>query len=59
MERMLEERLAIRDFIQYAVKGGQDLAEALDYAKLPKSIQERALGSLGEMQPDGQPVKST
>jgi len=56
---MLEERLAIRDFIQYAVKGGQDLAEALDYAKLPKSIQERALGSLGEMQPDGQPVKST
>jgi len=53
------ERQAIRSFIQYAVNGGQELAEALDYAKLPKAIQERALGLLGEMQANGQPVKST
>ena len=53
------ERQAIRDFIQYAVNGGQDLAEGLDYAKLPKAIQERAAGLLGEMQTNGQPVKST
>jgi len=53
------ERQAIRDFIEYAINGGQDLAEPLDYAKLPKSIQERALGLLGEMQANGQPVKST
>jgi phosphate transport system substrate-binding protein len=53
------ERQAIRDFIQYAVSGGQDLSEGLDYARLPKSIQERALGLLGEMQTNNQPVKST
>lgn len=53
------ERQAIRDFIQYAVNGGQDLAEGLDYAPLPKSIQDRALNLLGEMQTNGQPVKST
>jgi phosphate transport system substrate-binding protein len=53
------ERQAIRDFIQYTVNGGQDLAEGLDYAKLPKAIQERAVGLLGEMQANGQPLKST
>ena len=53
------ERQAIRDFIQYTVNGGQDLSESLDYAKLPKSIQERALGLLGQLQTNGQPVKST
>lgn len=53
------ERQAIRDFIQYTVNGGQDLAEGLDYARLPKSIQDRALSLLGEMQANGQPVKST
>jgi phosphate transport system substrate-binding protein len=53
------ERQAIRDFIQYTVNSGQDLAEGLDYAKLPKAIQDRALSLLGEMQSNGQPVKST
>jgi phosphate transport system substrate-binding protein len=51
------ERQAIRDFVQYTVNGGQDLAEGLDYAKLPKSIQDRAQSLLGEMQANGQPVK--
>lgn len=53
------ERQAIRDFIQYAINGGQDLAEGLDYAKLPKSIQERALALLGEMSANNQPLKSS
>jgi phosphate transport system substrate-binding protein len=53
------ERQAVRDFIQYAINNGQDLAEGLDYAKLPKPIQERALGLLGEMSVNGQPLKST
>ena len=53
------ERQAIRDFIQYAVNGGQDAAEGLNYAKLPKAIQERALGLLGEMSVNSQPVKAT
>jgi phosphate transport system substrate-binding protein len=53
------ERQAIRNFIQYAVNGGQDSAEGLNYAKLPKAIQERALALLGEMSTNNQPVKST
>lgn len=53
------ERQAIRDFIQYAINGGQDLAEPLDYAKLPKSIQDCAARLLSEMQANGQPVKLT
>lgn len=53
------ERQAIRDFIQYTINGGQDLAEGLDYAKLPKSIQDRALTLLGEMSVNNQPLKSS
>lgn len=51
------ERQAIRDFTQYAISAGQDLSEGLDYAKLPKPVQEHALSLLGEMQANGQPVK--
>jgi phosphate transport system substrate-binding protein len=51
------ERQAIREFVTYAVNGGQDLAEGLDYAKLPKAIQGRAESLLGQMQANGQPVK--
>jgi phosphate transport system substrate-binding protein len=53
------ERQAIRDFVQYTVQSGQELAEGLDYAKLPKSIQDRAQSILGEMQTNGQPVKTS
>jgi phosphate transport system substrate-binding protein len=41
------EEQAIRDFAQYAIQDGQDLAEALDYAKLPKPMQDRAVAALG------------
>jgi phosphate transport system substrate-binding protein len=34
-------RKTIRDFIRYAVTTGQDSAESLDYAKLPKALQEQ------------------
>ncbi len=53
------ERQAIRDFAGYIITGGQDLSEGLDYARLPKPVQERALNLLGEMQANGQPVKVT
>jgi len=53
------ERQAIRDFIQYAVSSGQDLAERLDYAKLPQSVQQRALSLLTQMTANGQPLKLT
>ena len=53
------ERQAIQDFIRYTVNAGQNLADGLDYAKLPKSIQERAQSLLGDMQVNGQPLKTT
>jgi phosphate transport system substrate-binding protein len=53
------ERKAIRDFAQYIITGGQDLSEGLDYARLPKPVQDRALSLLNEMQANGQPVKTT
>ncbi len=52
-----EERRAIRDFIQYAVTSGQDSAESLDYAKLPKSLQQQDLSILGGLTVSGQPLK--
>jgi phosphate transport system substrate-binding protein len=49
----LAERQAIGNFIQYAVNGGQDLTDGLDYAQLPKAMQQRAQSLLGEMQVNG------
>jgi phosphate transport system substrate-binding protein len=40
-------RKAIHDFIRYAVTTGQDSAESLDYAKLPKALQEQDQNLLG------------
>ncbi len=51
------ERQAIHDFTQYTISAGQDLPEGLDYARLPKPVQERALSLLGEMLVNGRPVK--
>jgi len=53
------ERQAIRNFVQYILTGGQDLSEGLDYARLPKPIQDQALTLLGQMQSNGQPIKSS
>ena len=53
------ERQAIRDFTQYTISAGQDLSEGLDYAKLPKPVQDHALSLLGEMQANGQPIKAS
>jgi phosphate transport system substrate-binding protein len=53
------ERKAIHDFAQYIITGGQDLSEGLDYAPLPKPVQDRALSLLNQMQSNGQPVKTT
>jgi phosphate transport system substrate-binding protein len=53
------EQQAIRDFVQYAIQDGQDLAEGLDYAKLPKPVQSQALNKLGEMAPSAAPAKAS
>jgi phosphate transport system substrate-binding protein len=52
-----DERRAIRDFIQYSVTTGQDSAESLNYAKLPKSMQQLDLNLLSELTVSGQPLK--
>ena len=52
-----DERKAIRDFIEYAVTSGQDSAASLDYAKLPKSLQQQDLSILGVLTVGGQPLK--
>ncbi len=54
-----EERQAIRSFIEYTIGAGQDLSEGLDYAKLPKPVQQHALSLLGEMLANGQPVRTS
>jgi phosphate transport system substrate-binding protein len=52
-----DERRAIKDFIQYSVTTGQDAAESLDYAKLPKSMQQLDLNLLTQLTVNGQPLK--
>ena len=52
-----DERRAVRDFIQYAVTTGQDSAESLNYARLPKSLQQQDLSLLGGLTVGGQPLK--
>ncbi len=52
-----DERRAVRDFVQYAVTTGQDSAESLDYAKLPKSLQQQDLSLLTGLTVAGQPLK--
>jgi len=42
---------AIRDFVQFAIHDGQDLAESLDYAKLPKAIQDRVVAAISSATP--------
>lgn len=50
-----EERKALRDFIQYTVTSGQDSAESLAYAKLPRTLQQQDLDSLQKLTANGQP----
>jgi phosphate transport system substrate-binding protein len=52
-----EERRAIRDFVTYAVTTGQDSAESLDYAKLPKTLQQQDLALLAGLTAGGHPLK--
>ena len=50
------EQRAVRDFVQYAITTGQDSAESLDYAKLPKSLQQKDLSLLARLTAAGQPL---
>jgi len=52
-----QQRRALRDFFQYTITTGQDSAESLSYAKLPKSLQQQDLNLLASLTADGQPLK--
>jgi phosphate transport system substrate-binding protein len=52
-----EQRQALKDFVQYTITSGQDSAENLAYAKLPKSLQQHDLALLAGLTVDGQPLK--
>ena len=52
-----EQRRALKDFVQYTITSGQDSADNLAYAKLPKSLQQRDLTLLAGLTADGQPLK--
>ena len=41
---------ALKQFLDYAVTGGQKYAAALDFAPLPQSIQQKAQTQLGSIQ---------
>lgn len=51
------QRRALKDFIQYVVTTGQDSAESLSYAKLPKALQQQDLALLAGLTAGGQPLK--
>jgi len=46
-----EER-AVKDFVAYAISGGQDLAEELSYAKLPATVQQQGQQLLAQLTAD-------
>ena len=52
-----DQRKALRGFVQYTVTTGQDSAESLAYAKLPKSLQQQDLSLLDGLTANGQPLK--
>jgi phosphate transport system substrate-binding protein len=56
-DSVLGERQAFKDFIAYAITTGQDLAEALSYAKLPSPVQAQSQTLLAQMTDKGQPLK--
>jgi phosphate transport system substrate-binding protein len=53
----VQEQQAVKDFIAYAVSGGQDAAEGLFYAKLPVSLQQQDQTLRGELTANAQPLE--
>ena len=55
--RSVGEQRAFRDFITYALSGGQDAAEELSYTKLPAPVQQKSQTLLTQLTENGQPLK--
>jgi phosphate transport system substrate-binding protein len=51
------EQGAIRDFVAYAISGGQEGSEDLSYAGLPDSLREQGRQLLNQLSANGQPLK--
>jgi phosphate transport system substrate-binding protein len=43
-------REAIKDYLKWMLKEGQDFAEPLAYAKLPKAVGEKEMKAIGKVQ---------
>ena len=56
-DRSVGEQRAFRDFINYALSAGQDVAEELSYTKLPAPVQQKSQNSLAQLTENGQPLK--
>jgi phosphate transport system substrate-binding protein len=50
-------RQNIKDFIKDVITNGQDVAQQMNYAKLPDSLQQQDQKLLAEMTANGQPLK--
>lgn len=56
-DSVLGNRQAFKEFMEYAVSSGQDVAEQLSYARLPAPIEQQSQGLLSKMTDFGQPLK--
>ena len=50
-------RAALKQFIQYVVGDGQQLANGLNYAPLPDSVKQQNLQTLGQLTVNGGPIQ--
>ncbi|MGA2634679.1 MAG: phosphate ABC transporter substrate-binding protein PstS [Terracidiphilus sp.] len=51
------EQEALKDYLEYALSTGQDVAEELSYAKLPPAIQHQGEALLAQLTDNGNPIK--
>lgn len=53
----VQKRQMLKNFIQYIIIDGQNIADSLSYAKIPPALQQQDQKLLGEMTANGQPLK--
>lgn len=53
------EQMAVKDFVVYAISGGQESAEGLSYSKLPPFVQQQAQVLLAQLTVNGHPLNES
>jgi hypothetical protein len=54
-----KKRQTLKDFIQFIVTDGQNLAEQLEYARLPPALADQNQKLIADMRANGQPIQGT